>query len=204
MSGRYTIPTVVESTPKGERSYDVFSRLLSERIIFLGTPIDDGVSNVVMAQLLHLDHESSDTDIQLYINSPGGSNTALTAIYDTMRFVRADVSTVCMGQAASAAAVLLAAGTPGKRMALEHARVMLHQPSTEGQGVAADLEIQAEEVLRIRSQVEGILARHTGQTLERLRADTDRDRYFTAEQAKEYSLIDGIITVREETPVPAA
>jgi len=204
MSGRYTIPTVVESTPKGERSYDVFSRLLSERIIFLGTPIDDDVSNVVMAQLLHLDHESSDSDIQLYINSPGGSNTALTAIYDTMRFVRADVSTVCMGQAASAAAVLLAAGTPGKRMALEHARVMLHQPSTEGQGVAADLEIQAEEVLRIRSQVEGILARHTGQTLERLRADTDRDRYFTAEEAKGYGLIDGIVTIREETPVPAA
>lgn len=204
MSGRYTIPTVVESTPKGERSYDVFSRLLSERIIFLGTPIDDDVSNVVMAQLLHLDHESSDTDIQLYINSPGGSNTALTAVYDTMRFVRADVSTVCMGQAASAAAVLLAAGTPGKRMALEHARVMLHQPSTEGQGVAADLEIQAEEVLRIRSQVEGILARHTGQTLERLRADTDRDRYFTAEEAKDYGLIDGIVTVREETPAPAA
>ncbi|WP_017607261.1 ATP-dependent Clp protease proteolytic subunit [Nocardiopsis xinjiangensis] len=204
MSGRYTIPTVVESTPKGERSYDVFSRLLSERIIFLGTPIDDDVSNVVMAQLLHLDHESSDTDIQLYINSPGGSNTALTAIYDTMRFVRADVSTVCMGQAASAAAVLLAAGAPGKRMALEHARVMLHQPSTEGQGVAADLEIQAEEVLRIRSQVEGILARHTGRTLERLRADTDRDRYFTAEEAKDYGLIDGIVTVREETPVPEA
>ncbi|GHD31151.1 ATP-dependent Clp protease proteolytic subunit [Nocardiopsis kunsanensis] len=204
MSGRYTIPTVVESTPKGERSYDVFSRLLSERIIFLGTPVDDDVSNVVMAQLLHLDHESSDTDIQLYINSPGGSNTALTAIYDTMRFVRADVSTVCMGQAASAAAVLLAAGTPGKRMALEHARVLLHQPSAEGRGVAADLEIQAEEVLRIRSQVEGILARHTGQTLDRLRADTDRDRYFTAEQAKEYGLIDGIVTVREETPASAA
>ena len=204
MSGRYTIPTVVESTPKGERSYDVFSRLLSERIIFLGTPIDDDVSNVVMAQLLHLDHESSDTDIQLYINSPGGSNTALTAIYDTMRFVRADVSTVCMGQAASAAAVLLAAGTPGKRMALEHARVMLHQPSTEGQGVAADLEIQAEEVLRIRSQVEGILARHTGRTLERLRADTDRDRYFTAEEAKDYGLIDGIVTVREDSQVPIA
>src|SRR5699024_8549502 len=196
MSGRYKIPTVVESTPKGERSYDVFSRLLSERIIFLGTPIDDDVSNVVMAQLLHLDHESSDTDIQLYINSPGGSNTALTAVYDTMRFVRADVSTVCMGQAASAAAVLLAAGPPGKRMALEHARVMLHQPSTEGQGAAADLEIQAEEVLRIRSQVEGILARHTGQTLERLRVDTDRDRYFTAEEAKGYGLIDGIVTVR--------
>ncbi|WP_017614082.1 ATP-dependent Clp protease proteolytic subunit [Nocardiopsis salina] len=204
MSGRYTIPTVVESTPKGERSYDVFSRLLSERIIFLGTPIDDDVANVVMAQLLHLDHESSDTDIQLYINSPGGSNTAVTAIYDTMRFVRADVTTVCMGQAASAAAVLLAAGTPGKRMALEHARVLLHQPSAEGQGVAADLEIQAEEVLRIRSQVEGILARHTGQSAERLRADTDRDRFFTAEQAKDYGLIDGIISVPEVSPEPAA
>src|SRR5690625_478747 len=204
MSGRYTIPTVVESTPKGERSYDVFSRLLSERIIFLGTPIDDDVSNVVMAQLLHLDHESSDTDIQLYINSPGGSMTALTAIYDTMRFVRADVMTVCMGQAASAAAVLLAAGTPGKRMALEHARVLLHQPSTEGQGVAADLEIQADEVLRVRAQVERILARHTGQTEEQLRADTDRDKYFSAQQAKEYGLIDGVVTTRNQAGVPAA
>lgn len=204
MNARYTIPTVVERTPRGERSFDVFSRLLSERIIFLGTPIDDDVANVVMAQMLHLDHESSDTDIQLYINSPGGSMTALTAIYDTMRFVRADVTTVCMGQAASAAAVLLAAGTPGKRMALEHARVLLHQPSTEGQGVAADLEIQADEVLRVRAQVERILARHTGQTEEQLRADTDRDKYFSAQQAKEYGLIDGVVTTRNQAGVPAA
>ncbi|WP_116245474.1 ClpP family protease [Nocardiopsis sp. FIRDI 009] len=197
MSGRYTVPVVVERTPRGERSFDVFSRLLSERIIFLGTAIDDDVANVVMAQMLHLDHESSESDIQLYINSPGGSFTALTAIYDTMRFVRADVATVCMGQAASAAAVLLAAGAPGKRMALEHARVLLHQPSTEGQGVAADLEIQAEEILRVRSQVEAILSRHTGQTVERLRADTDRDRILTAEQAREYGLVDGIVTTRD-------
>ncbi len=203
MSGRYTVPMVVERTPHGERSFDVFSRLLSERIIFLGTPIDDDVANVIMAQMLHLDYESPDMDIQLYINSPGGSNTALTAIYDTMRFVRADVATVCMGQAASAAAVLLAAGTPGKRAALEHARVLLHQPSTEGRGEAADLEIQAAEILRIRSQVEEILSRHTGQSLERLRADTDRDKIFTAQQAKEYGLVDGIITTREVVPVAA-
>ena len=204
MNARYTLPTVVERTPRGDRSFDVFSRLLSERIVFLGTPIDDDVANVVMAQMLHLDHESSETDIQLYINSPGGSMTALTAIYDTMRFVRADVTTVCMGQAASAAAVLLAAGAPGKRMALEHARVLLHQPSTEGQGVAADLEIQADEVLRVRAQVERILARHTGQTEERLRADTDRDKYFSAQQAKEYGLIDKVVTTRGQTGVPSA
>ncbi|CAL9464308.1 ATP-dependent Clp protease proteolytic subunit [Nocardiopsis dassonvillei] len=200
MSGRYTVPMVVERTPRGERSFDVFSRLLSERIIFLGTPVDDDVANVVMAQMLHLDHESADTDIQLYINSPGGSNTALTAIYDTMRFIRADVATVCMGQAASAAAVLLAAGAPGKRRALEHARVLLHQPSGEGQGVAADLEIQAAEILRVRSQVEEILSRHTGQTVERLRADTDRDKIFTARQAKEYGLVDDVISTREAVP----
>ena len=200
MSGRYTVPMVVERTPHGERSFDVFSRLLSERIVFLGTPIDDDVANVIMAQMLHLDYESADADIQLYINSPGGSNTALTAVYDTMRFVRADVATVCMGQAASAAAVLLAAGAPGKRLALEHARVLLHQPSGEGQGVAADLEIQADEILRVRSQVEEILARHTGQSVERLRADTDRDKIFTARQAEEYGLVDGIITTREITP----
>jgi ATP-dependent Clp protease protease subunit len=193
----YTVPMVIERTPHGERSFDVFSRLLSERIIFLGTPIDDSVANVVMAQMLHLDYDSAERDIQLYINSPGGSNTALTAIYDTMRYVRADVATVCMGQAASAAAVLLAAGTPGKRMALEHARVLLHQPSAETQGHAADLEIQASEIMRIRSQVEEILSRHTGQTQERLRADTDRDKIFTAQQAKDYGLVDAIITTRE-------
>ena len=201
MSGRYTVPMVVERTPNGERSFDVFSRLLSERIIFLGTPIDDDVANVIMAQMLHLDYESHETEIQLYINSPGGSNTALTAIYDTMRFVKADVATVCMGQAASAAAVLLAAGTAGKRSALEHSRVLLHQPSTEGQGQAADLEIQAAEILRVRAQVEDILSRHTGQTRERLRADTDRDKIFTAEQAKEYGLVDHLITTREVTPL---
>ncbi|MFE1103012.1 ATP-dependent Clp protease proteolytic subunit [Nocardiopsis alba] len=197
MSGRYTIPTVIERTPNGERSFDVFSRLLSERIIFLGTSIDDDVANVVMAQMLHLDHESHETDIQLYINSPGGSNTALTAIYDTMGFVRADVATVCMGQAASAAAVLLASGAPGKRVALAHSRVLLHQPSGEGRGQAADLEIQAAEILRVRSQVEEILARHTGQTRERLRADTDRDKIFTAEQAREYGLVDDVISGRD-------
>ncbi|MGW9556432.1 ATP-dependent Clp protease proteolytic subunit [Nocardiopsis sp. NPDC055551] len=201
MSGRYTVPMVVERTPNGERSFDVFSRLLSERIIFLGTPIDDDVANVIMAQMLHLDYESHETEIQLYINSPGGSNTALTAIYDTMRFVKADVATVCMGQAASAAAVLLAAGTAGKRSALEHSRVLLHQPSTEGQGQAADLEIQAAEILRVRAQVEDILSRHTGQTQERLRADTDRDKIFTAEQAKEYGLVDNVITTRELAPL---
>ncbi|GAB2483077.1 ATP-dependent Clp protease proteolytic subunit [Nocardiopsis aegyptia] len=200
----YTVPMVVERTPHGERSFDVFSRLLSERIIFLGTPIDDDVANVVMAQMLHLDYDSAETDIQLYINSPGGSNTALTAIYDTMRFVRADVATVCMGQAASAAAVLLAAGTPGKRMALEHARVLLHQPSAQTQGHAADLEIEASEVLRIRSQVEEILSRHTGQTQERLRADTDRDLILTAQQAKDYGLVDGIVTIREPGAVAEA
>ncbi|WP_017603721.1 ClpP family protease [Nocardiopsis alkaliphila] len=203
MSGRYTVPMVVERTPRGERSFDVFSRLLSERIIFLGTPIDDDVANVVMAQMLHLDHESRETDIQLYINSPGGSNTALTAIYDTMRFVRADVATVCMGQAASAAAVLLAAGTAGKRSALEHSRVLLHQPSTEGRGQAADLEIQAAEILRVRSQVEEILSRHTGHSQERLRIDTDRDKIFTAAQAKEYGLVDQVIATRETTPLAA-
>lgn len=197
MSGRYTVPMVVERTPNGERSSDVFSRLLSERIIFLGTAIDDDVANVVMAQLLHLDYESSDRDIQLYINSPGGSSTALTAIYDTMQFVRSDVATFCMGQASSGAAVLLAAGTPGKRVALQHSRVLLHQPSTEGRGEAADLEIQAAEVMRVRSEIEEILAHHTGQSTERLREDTDRDKIFTAREAKEYGLVDEIIDARE-------
>ncbi|GAA1782075.1 MULTISPECIES: ATP-dependent Clp protease proteolytic subunit [Streptomonospora] len=193
---QYTVPVVVERTPSGERSYDVFSRLLSERIIFLGTAIDDGVANVTMAQLLHLDHENEERDISLYINSPGGSTSAVTAIYDTMRFVRSDVATVCMGQAASGAAVLLAAGTPGKRMALGHSRVLLHQPSTEGQGEAADLEIQAAEVLRVRSEIEEILSAHTGHSVERLRADTDRDKIFTAWEAKDYGLVDDVISDR--------
>jgi len=196
---QYTVPVVVERTATGERSYDVFSRLLSERIIFLGTGIDDGVANVIMAQLLHLDYENNDRDINLYINSPGGSTSALTAIYDTMQFVRADVSTVCMGQAASGAAVLLAAGTPGKRMALGHSRVLLHQPSSEGQGEAADLEIQAAEVLRVRAEIEEILSLHSGQTVERLREDTDRDKIFTAHEAKDYGLVDNVVSARRLT-----
>lgn len=196
MSG-YPIPAVVERSPSGNRSSDVFSRLLSERIVFLGTPIDDDVANVVMAQLLHLDFENSNRDIQLYINSPGGSTTALTAIYDTMRFISTDIMTVCMGQAASAAAVLLAAGTPGKRMALRHSRVILHQPSTQARGEAADLEIQAEEIQRVRAEIEQILATHTGQTVERLREDTDRERIFAAEQARDYGLVDDVVSERE-------
>jgi len=200
----YTVPYIIENTPNGERSYDVFSKLLSERIIFVGTEIDDGVANVVMAQLLHLDWQSPERDIGLYVNSPGGSFTALMAIYDTMQFVRADVSTFCMGQAASAAAVLLAAGTPGKRFVLEHARVLLHQPSAQGQGVAADLEIQAREVLRVRAQVEEVLSRHTGHSVEKLRADTDRDRVFTASEAVLYGLADAVITTRADgRPVAA-
>jgi len=190
---QYTIPTVVERGPRGERAYDIFSRLLSERIILLGTEIDDSVANVVMAQLLHLDHENPDADINLYINSPGGSATALTAIYDTMRFVRPAVATFCMGQAASAAAVLLAAGTAGKRFVLEHSRVLLHQPSAGGQGTVSDLALQAKEVLRIRGQLEKILARHTGRTVETLRADTDRDRVFEAEEAVAYGLADAVV-----------
>ena len=200
---QYTIPTVVERSPQGERAYDVFSRLLSERIIFVGTEIDDGVANVVIAQLLHLSNESGDRDFSLYINSPGGSATALTAIYDTMQFIRPDVATYCMGQAASAAAVLLASGAAGKRYVLEHSRVLLHQPSSGGQGTVSDLSLQAKEVLRIRSQLEEILARHTGRDGEQLRRDTDRDRVFGAREAVDYGLADAIVTSRKSVPAPA-
>ncbi|MFE6971619.1 ClpP family protease [Isoptericola sp. NPDC057653] len=199
MSG-YTIPNVVERTPLGERYSDVFSRLLRDRIIFLGTEIDDGVANVVMAQLLHLESEAPDQEIGLYINSPGGSATAMTAIYDTMQYVRCDVATTCMGQAASAAAVLLAAGTPGHRTVLEHSRVLLHQPSGQGQGTVSDLAIQAREVLRLRAETEELLARHTGQTVERLRTDTDRDLILSAHEAVEYGVADAVVTSRK---VPA-
>ncbi len=192
----YTIPTVIERTASGERAFDVFSRLLKERIIFLGTPIDDGVANVVMAQLLHLESEDPDAEIGLYINSPGGSFTAAMAIYDTMQFVRPDVSTFCMGQAASAAAVLLAAGAPGKRYVLNHARMLLHQPSSEGQGTVSDLAVQAKEILRVRSAVEEILARHTGRSAEQLRADLDRDLVLTAREAVDYGLVDDVIVQR--------
>ena len=200
--GQYTIPTVVEKTAGVERAYDIYSRLLSERIIFLGTEIDDGVANVVMAQLLHLEFASPDAEIGLYINSPGGSYSAMTAIYDTMQFIRPDVATTCMGQASSAAAVLLAAGTPGKRMVLRHARVLLHQPSAEARGALPDLAVQAAEVARIRSDMEEILSRHTGHPVARIRRDTDRDHTFTAQQAVDYGLADEVISTRKAS-VPA-
>jgi len=189
----YTIPTVVERTPTGERAFDIYSRLLSERIIFVGTEIDDGVANVVMAQMLHLEALSTDQDIEIYLNSPGGCYTALMAIYDTMQFIRADVATTCMGQAASAAAILLAAGAPGKRAVLSHSRVLLHQPSAGGQGTLSDLELQAREILRVRAQAEELLSRHSGQPVERIRLDTDRDKVFTAEEAVAYGLADRVI-----------
>ena len=167
---QYTIPTVIERTPLGERAYDIYSRLLSERIIFVGTEIDDGVANVVMAQLIHLEAASPDLEISLYINSPGGSYSALTAIYDTMQFIRPDVATFCMGHAASAAAVLLAAGAPGRRAVLQHAKVMLHQPSSQAQGTLPDLAIQAKELAQIRADVDEILSRHTGHPVAKIRA----------------------------------
>lgn len=190
----YPIPYVVESTPRGERTSDVFSRLLSDRIVFLHGEIDDAVANVVIAQLVHLASESPTAEINLYVNSPGGSATALMAIYDTMQFVAPDVATFCVGQAASAAAVLLAAGAPGKRSVLEHSRVLLHQPSGGAQGTAADLQIQAREVLRIRSEIEQVLARHTGHPVERLRADLDRDLVLPGAEAVAYGVADRVVT----------
>ncbi len=202
--GQYTIPTVVERTPLGERAYDVYSRLLSERIVFLGTEIDDGVANVVMAQLLHLEAASPDMEVSLYINSPGGSFSALTAIYDTMQFIRPDVATVCMGQASSAAAVLLAAGAPGKRAVLPHAKVLLHQPSSQAQGTLPDLAIQAKEVAMVRAEVDEILSRHTGHPVAKIRADTDRNRTFSATEAVGYGLADEVISSRKGMPAELA
>jgi ATP-dependent Clp protease protease subunit len=193
---QYMIPTVVERTTSGERAFDIYSRLLAERIIFIGTEIDDGVANVVMAQLLHLESVSGDVDINLYINSPGGSFSALTAIYDTMHFVKPDVATTCMGQASSAAAVLLAAGAPGKRAVLRHAKVMLHQPSSQARGTLPDLAIQAKEIATVRAEMEEILSRHTGHPVEKIREDTDRNRTFGAAEAVDYGLADQIITTR--------
>ena len=198
--GQYTIPTVVERTPLGERAWDIYSRLLTERIIFLGTEIDDGVANVVMAQLLHLESVSPDLEISLYINSPGGSFSALTAIYDTMQFVRPDVATICMGQASSAAAVLLAAGAPGRRAVLQHAKVLLHQPSSQAQGALPDLAIQAKEVARVRAEADEILSRHTGHPVAKIRKDTDRDITFSAREAVDYGLADEVITTRKALP----
>jgi ATP-dependent Clp protease protease subunit len=195
--GQYTIPTVVEKTPLGERAFDIYSRLLSERIVFIGTEIDDGVANVVMAQLLHLESVSPDLEISLYINSPGGSFSALTAIYDTMAFIRPDVATICMGQAASAAAVLLAAGAPGRRAVLPHAKVLLHQPSSQAQGALPDLAIQAKELARVRAEVNDILSTHTGHPVSKVRADTDRNKTFSAREAVEYGLADAVIASRK-------
>jgi ATP-dependent Clp protease, protease subunit len=195
---QYTIPTVVERTSLGERAFDIYSRLLSERIIFLGTEIDDGVANVVMAQLLHLEAASQELEISLYINSPGGSYSALTAIYDTMQFVQPDVATICMGQASSAAAVLLAAGAPGRRSVLQHAKVLLHQPSSQARGTLPDLAIQAKEVARVRAEMDEILSRHTGHPVAKIRADTDRNMTLGAQQAVDYGLADQVITTRIE------
>ena len=196
-SSRYILPSFVERTSYGMKESNPYNKLFEERIIFLGVQIDDASANDVMAQLITLESTDPDRDITIYINSPGGSFTSLMAIYDTMMFIRPDIQTVCMGQAASAAAVLLAAGSPGKRAALEHARVLIHQPSAEGQGQVSDLEIQANEVMRMRSQLESILARHTGQTEEQIRLDIERDTILTAERAKEYGIIDDIITTRK-------
>ena len=195
--GHYTVPTVIEKTPSGERVVDVYSRLLSDRIVYLGTEIDDDVANVIVAQLLYLESDNPDAEIGLYINSPGGSMSAMTAIYDTMQFVRAPVATTCVGQAASAAAILLAAGAPGRRALLPHTRVLLHQPSTGGEGQISDLALQARELLRVREEMELVLARHTGQDVATLRRDTDRDMVFTAEQAVAYGLADLIISSRQ-------
>ena len=194
------VPTVVESTSRGERAYDIYSRLLKERIVFLGTPIDDNVGNLIMAQLLHLESEDPDKDINLYINSPGGDVSALLAIYDTMQYIKPDVSTICMGQAASAAAVLVLAGTKGKRFALPNSRVLLHQPHGGAQGQAVDIEIQAKEIMRLRALLEQIISQHTGQTLEKVSKDTDRDFILTAIEAKDYGVIDDILSRRGITP----
>lgn len=192
----YLVPTVVEQTNRGERAFDIYSRLLQQRIVFLGTPVNDEIANVVMAQLIHLEGEDPDKDINLYINSPGGSMTSLFAIYDTMEFVGCDIATTCMGQAASAAAVLLAAGAPGKRSALPHSRILLHQPSGGAEGQAADIEVLAQEILRLRDLLNELIAEKTGRDVEQIARDTDRDFILDAEGAKEYGLIDQIITRR--------
>ena len=190
------VPTVVEQTSRGERAFDIYSRLLKERVVFLGTPIDDGVANLLIAQLLFLEAEDPDKDIALYVNSPGGAATALFAIYDTMTSIRSDVATYCLGQAASAAAVILAAGVAGKRFALPNARVLIHQPHGGIEGQSADIEIHAREILRQRRRMEEILAEHTGQPLERIKADTDRDFILGAEEAKTYGLVDHVVSTR--------
>ncbi len=190
------VPMVIEQSNRGERAFDIYSRLLKDRIVFLGSPIDDDVANLVIAQLLFLEAEDPERDIHLYINSPGGVVTAGLAIYDTMNFIKCDVSTICIGQAASMGAVLLAAGAPGKRYSLPQSRIMIHQPSGGTQGQATDVRIQAEEMLRIKSVLDNILAKHTGQPIERIEKDTDRDFFMSAADAKAYGIIDEIIEKR--------
>ena len=200
----YLVPTVVESSNRGERAYDLYSRLLKENIVFLGTPIDDTIANLVCAQMLFLESENPDKEISLYVNSPGGDITALFAIYDTMKFIKPEVSTFCFGQAASAAAVLLAAGTRGKRYALPHARILIHQPYGGAAGQATDIELQAKEILRMRDLLNEMLAFDTGQPVEKVKHDTDRDFIMSAEEAQAYGIIDEVITTRELADVPRA
>ena len=191
------IPMVVEQSARGERSFDIYSRLLNERIVFVGTPIDDQVANLVVAQLLHLESEDPEKDISIYINSPGGVVYSGLAIYDTMQFIKPDVQTICFGVAMSMGSLLLAGGTPGKRLALPNSRILIHQPSGGYEGQSADIEIHAREILDLRGHVDAIYARHTGQSVERVHRDMERDRFFTAEQALEYGLIDRVITSHE-------
>ncbi len=198
-------PYVIERSSRGERSYDVFSRLLMDRVIFLGAPVTDDVANIIIAQLLFLDADNPDRDIYMYINSPGGSVSAGLAIYDTMQFLKSPVNTLCMGGAASMGAFLLAAGRPGKRSALPHSRIMIHQPSQHGGGgTASDIEIQAREILYLREKLNGLMAKHTGRPLEQIERDTDRDRFMSAEEAKEYGLIDNVISSRGEVIEPSS
>lgn len=189
------VPMVVEQTGRGERSYDIYSRLLKDRIIFIGTPIDDNVANIAIAQLLFLQMEDADKDIHIYINSPGGSVTAGLAIYDTMQFVKCDVTTYCLGQCASMGAVLLTAGTKGKRYALPNSRVMIHQPWGGAQGTASDISIQATEILKMKKNLNGILAHHAGRTIEEIERDTDRDKFLSAQEAADYGLVDEVLSV---------
>jgi len=188
------VPMVIETTGRSERAYDIYSRLLKDRIIFIGTAIDDMVSNLIIAQLLFLQMEDPEKDIEVYINTPGGSVTSGLAIYDTMQFVKPDVNTYCVGQASSMGAILLAAGAPGKRFALPHARIMIHQPWGGFQGQATDISIQAEEILRLRSRIEDILAKHTKQSLDKIKKDTDRDHFMSAEEAKAYGIVDEVVS----------
>ena len=197
------VPTVVEQSDRGERAFDIYSRLLRDRVVFLGNPIDDPVTNLIVAQLLFLESEDPDKEIAMYINSPGGASTGLFAIYDTMQYMRPDVATYCVGQAASAAAVILAAGAPGKRFALPNARVLMHQPHGGMEGQSADLEIHAREIVRQRHRVDELLAQHTGQPVERIAADTDRDFILDAEGARAYGVVDEVVTRRLLVPVPA-